>query len=63
MYKINNVEGDDEEEPVQSQITPIFDDQGQVKESFTNDVMLIWNLSETLFYLGHNWQIQLNYCK
>ncbi len=31
VYKINNIEGDDEEEPVQSQITPVFDSLGQVK--------------------------------
>ena len=31
MYKINNIEGDDEEEPVPSQISPIFDNQGQVR--------------------------------
>ena len=31
VYKINNIEGDDEEEPVPSQISPIFDKQGQVR--------------------------------
>ena len=30
VYKINNVDGDDEEELVQCQLTPVFDDQGQI---------------------------------
>lgn len=30
VYKINNVEGDEEEEVVPSQLSPVFDDQGQV---------------------------------
>jgi alpha-mannosidase II len=30
VYKIHNIEGDDEEEIVQCQLTPVFDDQGQI---------------------------------
>ena len=30
VYKIHNVDGDDEEEVVQCQLTPAFDDQGQI---------------------------------
>ena len=39
VYKINNIEGDDEEEPVQSQISPIFDNQGQVKTRYDTSVV------------------------
>ena len=30
VYKVNNIEGDDEEEIVQSQLTPVFDEQGEI---------------------------------
>merc|ERR1712223_588618 len=30
VYKIHNIDGDDEEELVQCQLTPVFDDQGQI---------------------------------
>ena len=30
VYKIHNIDGDDEEELVQCQLSPVFDDQGQI---------------------------------
>ena len=33
VYKIHNVEGDDEEEMVQCQLSPVFDDQGQISNN------------------------------
>ena len=30
VYKIHNIEGDDEEEFIQCQLSPVFDDQGQI---------------------------------
>ena len=30
VYRINNVEGEDEEEILPSQLSPVFDDQGQL---------------------------------
>lgn len=33
VYKINNIEGDEEEEIVPSQISPVFDDQGQISNN------------------------------
>lgn len=37
VFKVNNVEGDDEEETMPSQISPVFDDEGQI---LNNEFML-----------------------
>ena len=30
VYKLHNIDGDDEEESIQCQLLPVFDDQGEV---------------------------------
>ncbi|TRY68325.1 hypothetical protein TCAL_04678 [Tigriopus californicus] len=33
VYKVTNIEGEDEEEPIPCQLSPVFDDQGQILNS------------------------------
>lgn len=33
IYKVTNIEGEDEEEQIPCQLSPVFDDQGQILNS------------------------------